>query len=168
MARFQKPFAAAGPKSAHQFPARAARHTQRRRSQGGKLHGQARPSAQATSCCCCWCCPVILCWLDRPKSLQHSKSAGQSFDQVQKGKKITVTVRRLQKSYSSATPQQRKFHLRTFPCLDENGDEIKKKSSFFRVEPSSRGVKTAPHPQGTVVASRTSRPHSQIPAELNA
>jgi len=28
VARFQKPFAAADPKSAHQFPARAARHTQ--------------------------------------------------------------------------------------------------------------------------------------------
>lgn len=99
----------------------------------GKLHGQARPSAQATTSC-----PVILCWLDRPKALHQDWSLCRrrsKIGQVQKGKKkIKTTARRLQKSYyyRSATPQQREFHLQTFTCLPVWPKmETKAKSSLF-------------------------------------
>jgi len=166
LARFQKPFAAAGPQKRPSIPCSCSKThaAQAEPRWQAAWPGQAkRPSHQLLLLL-----PRDTLLAGQAKKLAAQQVSRSKLDQVQKGKKITVTVRRLQKSYSSATPQQRKFHLRTFPCLDENGDEIKKKSSFFRVEPSSRSVKTAPHPQGTVVASRTSRPHSQIPAELNA
>jgi len=128
LARFQKPFAAAGPQKRPSIPCSCSKThaAQALASCNAAWPGQAkRPSHQL----------LLLLPRDTVLAGQAKKLAAQQvsrskLDQVQKGKKITVTVRRLQKSYSSATPQQRKFHLRTLPCLDENGDEIKQNLPF--------------------------------------